>query len=216
MMPMRAWLAIAFFALFIISAIWPAHPQDFLIEHILTVLAVGLLIWADRVRPLSNLSAVLIFCFLSLHLLGAHYTYSEVPYDRWSEMLFGTPLSDRFGWQRNHYDRLVHAAFGLLLVYPTRELLGRLFPEIQIHDVRLLLVAVLVLALFSKVYELLEWVFTLIMTQEAAAVYNGEQGDIRDAHKDMTLALAGAVTSAVLIFVCEAPTRLEAKQRSRT
>lgn len=206
-MPLRAWLGIAFLGLFVVSAIGPPHPQDFLIEHILTVVAVGLLIWADRVRPLTNISAVLIFCFLSLHLLGAHYTYSEVPYDRWSEALFGTPVSEWLGWRRNHYDRVVHAAFGLLLVYPTRELLGRLFPEISIRDVRLLLVTVLMLAFFSKVYELLEWAFTLIMTREAAAIYNGEQGDIRDAHKDMALALAGTVASALLIFICEIPAR---------
>jgi putative membrane protein len=204
-MSFRGWLAIVFVVLFAVSAIRPWHPQDFAIEHILTAVAVAGLMWADHRRSLSNLSAVLIFCFLSLHLLGAHYTYSEVPYDAWSEAVTGTPISEWFGWTRNHYDRLVHAAFGLLLVYPARELLARLFPELPLRDVRLLAVTVLVLAVLSKVYELLEWAITLVMTQDAAAMYNGEQGDVRDAHKDMALALAGTIISAVLIFLYERP-----------
>ncbi len=94
-----------------------------------------------------------------------------------------------------------------MLVYPARELLARLFPEVRLRDVRLLAVTVLVLAVLSKLYELLEWAITLVMTQDAAAVYNGEQGDIRDAHKDMALALAGTIISALLIFIQERPAR---------
>ena len=203
MMPARAWLAIAFGVLFAVSAIRPWHPQDFLIEHILTVMAVAALVWADRRKSITTLSAVLLFVYLSLHLVGAHYTYSEVPYDAWSEALTGTSVSSWFGWTRNHYDRLVHAACGLLLVYPMREFIARLFPELPLRDGRLLLAAVLVIAVLSKLYELLEWIYTLVMTQDAAAMYNGEQGDVRDAHKDMALALVGAVVSGLVIFVCE-------------
>jgi len=215
LMPLRAWLLVAFAVLFVVSAIAPWHPQDFVLEHILTAVGLGLLIWADRRRALTNLSAVLLFCFLVLHVIGAHYTYSEVPYDAWSEAVIGTPISELIGSTRNHYDRLVHATFGLLLVYPTRELLARAVPELPVRDIRLLIAAVLVLAVLSKLYELLEWTYTLVMTRDAAALYNGEQGDIRDAHKDMALALAGAVASGVLIYVCEASRRLVMGPRLR-
>ena len=132
-MPYRAWLLVAFGVLFGISAVDPWHPQDFILEHVLTFIALGALIRVDRRRPISNLSATLVFAFLCLHLLGAHYTYSEVPYDAWTTAIFGSPASDWFGWTRNNYDRLVHLCFGLLLVYPMRELLSRFFPEIRLH-----------------------------------------------------------------------------------
>lgn len=206
-MPFRVWLAMVFVVLFAISAIRPWYPQDFLIEHILTVVVAALLIWADHRRTLSNLSVLLIFCYILLHLLGAHYTYSEVPYDAWSESVTGKSISEWFGWTRNHYDRLVHAAFGLLLVYPMRELLARLLPELRLGDVRLLVAAVFVLAVLSKLYELMEWVMALVMTQDAAAMYNGEQGDNRDAQKDMALAFTGTIISAFVIFLCEMPKR---------
>ncbi len=32
---------------------------------------------------LSRVSYTLIFLFLSLHAVGAHYTYAQVPYDAW-------------------------------------------------------------------------------------------------------------------------------------
>lgn len=203
-MRFKGWLLVVFAILFGVSAIRPHHPQDFLIEHALTVVALVGLIVLDRRRPISNTAAALIFGFLLLHVLGAHYTYSEVPYDRWSEALTGVSVSERLGWERNHYDRLVHLSFGLLLVHPTRELLARAFPELRPRDLRLLVGAVVVIAVLSKLYELLEWIFTLVMTEDAAALYNGEQGDVRDAHKDMTLALLGAIASAVVVGVVDA------------
>ncbi len=200
-MPYRGWLLIALLVALAVSAIRPWHPSDFVIEHILTLLGLGLLVYMDRRQALSNTSCSLLFIFMLLHVVGAHYTYSEVPYDRWSQTLFGRPLSEVLGWERNHYDRLVHFFFGLLIVYPMRETLQRIFPEVR--DGRLLVLAVIIVALLSKLYELIEWTFTLIMTQEAAAVYNGEQGDIRDAHKDMALALGGSIISAVCIYSVE-------------
>lgn len=202
-MPYRGWLLMTFLVLLAISAIRPWYPQDFFIEHILTAISLALLIALDRRQTLSNASCTLIFLFLVLHILGAHYTYSHVPYDEWSRALFGEPISTTFGWERNHYDRLVHLAFGLLMVYPARELLARLMPELQPRDWRLLVAAVLVLAVLSKLYELLEWMFAIVMTQDAASLYNGEQGDVRDAHKDMALALLGALISALITLVVE-------------
>lgn len=202
-MPYRGWLLMTFLVLLAISAIRPWYPQDFFIEHILTAISLALLIAVDRRQTLSNASCTLIFLFLVLHILGAHYTYSHVPYDDWSRALFGEPISTTFGWERNHYDRLVHLAFGLLMVYPARELLARLMPELQPRDWRLLVAAVLVLAVLSKLYELLEWMFAIVMTQDAASLYNGEQGDVRDAHKDMALALLGALIGALITLVVE-------------
>ena len=55
---------------------------------------------------------------LTLHAIGAHYTYTEVPFGFW--------LQHAFGLSRNPVDRLVHFDYGFLLVYPLRHLLMRL------------------------------------------------------------------------------------------
>lgn len=70
---------------------------------------------------MTNLSYTLIFVFLCLHTLGGHFTYAKVPYDRWCARLIGCQLTKLLHLRRNHYDRLVHFAFGLLLAYPTYE-----------------------------------------------------------------------------------------------
>jgi uncharacterized membrane protein YjdF len=56
---------------------------------------------------------VLITLFVALHAAGAHYTYSEMPLGNW--------LRDALFLARNHYDRVVHFAFGLLIAFPLRE-----------------------------------------------------------------------------------------------
>jgi hypothetical protein len=35
----------------------------------------------------------------------AHYTYSEVPHDKWAEALIGITITEPFGFSRNHFDR---------------------------------------------------------------------------------------------------------------
>ena len=51
----------------------------------------------------------------------------------------------------------------------------------------------------SALYELAEWSIALCLAPDAAEAYNGQQGDMWDAHKDMTLALFGAVLSMTVI-----------------
>jgi putative membrane protein len=46
-------------------------------------------------------------------------------------------------------------------------------------------------------YEVFEWLLTLLLSPKDADSYNGQQGDMWDAQKDMGLALLGS--SAVLL-----------------
>ncbi len=108
---------------------WAFRPvifSDWLLENVLQVLGVLILILTHRRFPLSNISYTLIFIFCALHTMGAHYSYSLVPYDLWSRNLLGISVQDGLGWQRNHYDRLVHFSFGFLLSYPIREYFMRI------------------------------------------------------------------------------------------
>jgi putative membrane protein len=148
---------------------------------------------------LSRISYTLIFLFLCLHSVGAHYTYSLVPYDAWFESLTGATLSSRTGWNRNHYDRLVHLAYGLLLAYPAREVF------LRVADVRgfwgYFLPLDVVMAT-SMLYELIEWGAASYFGGDLGTAYLGTQGDPWDAQKDMALATLGgviamAVTAAI-------------------
>ena len=58
-----------------------------------------------------------------------------------------------------------------------------------------LLVTFLSIQVFSMVYELFEWGIAVSLSGDMAESYNGQQGDIWDAHKDMGLAMIGSMIS---------------------
>ena len=112
-----ATLLVLFLLIAVALGVAPLHRGDWLLENALAAAAVLVLVVTWRRFPLSNLSYSMLFVFLVLHEIGAHYTYSEVPYDDWFRAVFGTSPNDLFGLERNHYDRLVHFAYGLLVAY---------------------------------------------------------------------------------------------------
>jgi putative membrane protein len=146
-----------------------------------------------RRLPLTDPALACIILFFVLHTIGGRYTYTNVPYDAWARSLFGHPLSEMFGWSRNHYDRLVHFGYGVLAILPVREALQRhagLRPRTSLY------IAVESVLAVSALYEIVEWLFTLTMEGSLATAYNGQQGDLWDAQKDMALAALGAVLAA--------------------
>jgi putative membrane protein len=171
-------------------AIDPVDRQTWVLENALVVAFVAVLALSRRAFPLSRLSYVLIFVFLLLHTVGAHYTYSLVPYDDWSSRLLGRSISDLFGWQRNHYDRLAHLAFGALLGYPAWELSVRLA---QLRGFWSYLMPVLLVMSASLLYELIEWAAALVFGGDLGVHYLGTQGDVWDGHRDMALATVGVL-----------------------
>ena len=110
---MVLWLLV----LWIITAIEPFNRRDWLLENLLVFFYGGLLALTYRRFAFSNISYGLFGLFLTLHLIGAHYTYAETPFGFW--------LQDVLDLSRNHYDRIVHFSFGLLIAYPFQELLLR-------------------------------------------------------------------------------------------
>ena len=190
------WLLGLYWLQWLVWAYRPPFFQEWLLENVLPLLFVGLLIVTHRRFPLSNISYSLIFVFMCLHTVGAHYTYSLVPYQRWSQNLLGLGFDGLAGFQRNHYDRLVHFSFGLLLAYPIREVF------VRIAGVRGFWGYYLPLDLtmsFSMLYELIEWWVALVFAGEIGQAYLGTQGDVWDAHKDMALATTGAVISMSIV-----------------
>ncbi len=199
------WLLGIFVVWFGLWAIKPWHPDDFFLEHILTVLAVAVLVWSYRRFRLSNISYTLIFVFMCLHVVGAHYTYSEVPYREWAAVAgrwFGTgdssiDASAESG--RNHYDRFVHFMFGLTLAYPVREVFVRV---VRVRGFWAYYLPLDVVMSWSMIYELLEWAIAMLAAPEVGQSYLGTQGDEWDAHKDMALAtLGGLIAMTVTALV---------------
>lgn len=179
-----------FLLLAIALGIAPLYRHDWMLENVLTVVAVLLLWSTSQAFPLSRLSYTLIFLFLALHEVGSHYTYAEVPYDQWWHAVFGYSLNEALGFERNHFDRLVHFLYGLLLAYPVREMF------IRVADLKGFWSYFLPLDLTmstSMLYELVEWVVAVGFGGELGMAYLGTQGDVWDAHKDMALASGGAL-----------------------
>lgn len=177
-------------ALLLAAQIAQPYPEVALLQHIPTLLVLIASPWLLRRWPLSTPALACIVAFLALHTLGGRYAYSNVPYDDWAQSLTGATLSEHFGWTRNHYDRLVHFAFGALSVVPVADVArrwGGLTPRGAV-------IAVLgwVLAI-SCLYEIFEWLLTIVAAGDTADRYNGQQGDVWDAQKDMAFAALGAI-----------------------
>ena len=177
-------------ALLLLAQIAQPYPEIALLQHIPTLVFLVASPWLLRRWPLSTASLACIIAFLALHTLGGRYAYSNVPYDDWARALTGTTLSDAMGWTRNHYDRLVHFAFGALSVIPVAEI-ARRWGGLTPRGATLTVLA-WVLAI-SCLYEMFEWLLTIVAAGATADRYNGQQGDIWDAQKDMAFATLGAI-----------------------
>lgn len=192
-------LAAVLAILWIALAFEPFDRKDWLLENALVVIAIAVLAMTYRSFPLSRTSYTLIFLFLCLHTVGAHYTYAQVPYDDWWQSLTGSTFNELVGWERNNFDRVVHFSYGLLLAYPIRELF------LRVAGVRGFWGYFLPLDLTmstSMLYELIEWMAAEFFGGELGMAYLGTQGDVWDAHKDMALASLGAlIAMSVTAFI---------------
>ena len=186
------------------SCIAPPFPEYIFLQHFPTVAVLALVMFTSKRFPISHSSLALLFGFLLLHILGARYSYSYVPYDDWSSDLLGKSISQLAGWSRNHYDRLVHLCYGLLLAPVAQEILER---YARLPRRASIFFAVEFIMATSMIYEVAEWLITLLFASETADAYNGQQGDMWDAQKDMALATAGALLSAGWMLLRNSPTK---------
>lgn len=161
-----------------------------LLENVLVFLLVPVACVTFRRRLISNASYFLIFLFLLLHIVGAHYTYSRVPYREWFESLAF------FRFQRNQYDRLVHFSFGMLLFLPLTELFKS---KTTLRGQLLLCFTAFFLITCSSMYELIEWAAAITFGGNVGPEYVGTQGDLWDAQKDQALALLGILVALTIV-----------------
>lgn len=188
----RLILLALFAAAFVALGIAPVSREDWLLENMLVAAALAWLIWdARRGQPLSNAAYTLLFAFGLLHELGAHYTYSQVPYEAWFGALSGgRSLDALLGFERNQYDRLVHFLYGLLITPVAAEVLVERVPLRGAW--RIVLPATFMFS-HALIYELIEWGAASAFGGELGEAYLGTQGDVWDAQKDMALAVLGTL-----------------------
>ena len=188
----QRWWLLACLAGVPLSAVGAAYPPNTWLQVGPVVVGVGLAWWALRRWPMTTASVGWVSAFVLLHLLAARWTYSDVPYDAWGRAAFGFSIDAALGFDRNMFDRLVHFASGLCFARALVELCvvyGRLSRRWAIT------VMVLGVLAIGALYEIFEWLLTIGMSPEAADMYNGQQGDMFDAPKDMALALLGALVA---------------------
>lgn len=177
-------------------AIAPWYRQDWLLENILVFVVLALLIWGYRHLRFSPLSYSLIFIFLCLHEVGAHYTYAEVPYGVWFKSITGLDFNSLFGFERNHFDRSVHFLYGFLILPACVEIFEA---RAKLLGFWRFLVPITFIMSHSELFEIIEWQAAEFFGGPLGQAYLGTQGDIWDAQKDSLAAASGAIISTILL-----------------
>lgn len=172
-----------FIAVWIILAINPLYPKDWLLENFLVFITLPMFILGYKRLRFSNYCYSMLFIFYCLHEIGAHYTFSEVPYVTWLGL-------DEATAGRNHYDRLIHFLYGFLLISVIIEIMQA---RASLQGIWRQLIPLSVIMATSTLYEIIEWQAAEIFGGELGQAYLGTQGDIWDAQKDSALATLGAI-----------------------
>ncbi|CAF5079595.1 unnamed protein product, partial [Rotaria sp. Silwood1] len=163
-------LLLAFSIILVRSSINPHDQFVWFLEILPAVIGVFAMIFVSPHFQFTNLVQLLVFIHCVILLIGAHYTYAEVP--------FFNRLRDVFHMQRNNYDKIGHFAQGFIPVLIVREILIRR-AIIQARPLLLAFICVSITLSFSAEYELIEWAVAEA-TGEAADAFLGTQGYIWD------------------------------------
>lgn len=172
----------------LVSGIAPTDRFTWFLEALPVLIGIPVVIGTHAAFPLTPLLARLLAAHAGILMLGAHYTYAQVPVGYW--------MQDLFDFTRNHYDRIGHFAQGFVPAILAREILLRCSP-LQSGKWLYFLVCSVCLA-FSASYELFEWAMAR-WTGQAADAFLGTQGDPWDTQWDMFLALIGSIAAQLLL-----------------
>ena len=153
----------------------------------LPVFLVAPLAWI-LASPPSRLLGRALFVHALVLIVGAHWTYAEVP--------AGRVVAQWLGQERNPYDRLGHLMQGLTPAVFAKEWLLR---TESVRSVSLATAGAFCFALaFSALYELFEWLVAVLLGQSSDA-FLGTQGFVWDTQADMLCALLGALGGTILL-----------------
>ncbi|MDD2220299.1 MAG: DUF2238 domain-containing protein [Desulfoplanes sp.] len=182
-------LLILYLILFALLGYAPHDRGVWIAENLPIICIVAGLALTFNTFRFSDLAYVLMSVLIILHTIGAHYTFARVPFDL---------VTNLFDFSRNHFDRISHFSVGFY-AYGAAELLLRkrwvtsrtilaLFPLFFIFTV-------------AGGYEILEWLFVLVMAPDAGTAFLGVQGDPWDAQKDMLADVLGGAAALILFWI---------------
>jgi len=182
-------LLLIYFLVFIWSAIKPVAMDVWIVEA-LTSLVPVILLWILYVKNIrfSNLAYFMMLFFPVMHIVGAHYTFSEVPFDWFNNL---------FGFERNMYDRVAHFSVGFYSLGVAEVLYAKNLVKNKFVAWSYALFLIMAVA---AGYELFEWQYAVMSDPEAGIAVLGSQGDIWDAQKDMLMDTLGGVLGVILFY----------------
>ena len=175
-------------SLWVWSAIRPLDFGAWAIEQGATLVGIITVLVLAPGTSFDRRSRLAFFAMFCLHTIGTHYTYSLTPYEQVSMELFGSSPSQWFGWERNHYDRFVHFAYGFLMAHPIQQAVSA---HLQLGAGVSKFLSLNLILSSSALYELAEWWAAGTFGADVGTAYLGTQGDVWDAQADMALAGAG-------------------------
>lgn len=178
-------LACAYVVVWAVLAVAPVSREVWWAENIPVMAAFVFFAATYRAFRFSNLAYALMAVWLFWHTVGGHYTFAGVP--------FGF-VTDLFGFERNHFDRVGHFSIGFY-AFPIAEYLLRKRLAGPVVATLFGLFAIMALA---ASYEIIEWWYAVLEGGEAGIEFLGSQGDIWDAQTDMLMDTLGAVASLIL------------------
>ena len=151
----------------------------------------ALLAFTCRRFRFSNLAYALVFLWLVMHTVGAHYTFEHVPAE-WLKNLLGS--------ERNHYDRVAHFVVGFNSFLIAELALRKRWVR---NSVVAAVFGVLAIMAMAAAWEIIEWIVAVWDGGADGLAFLGSQGDVWDAQKDMLCDTLGAVSAAILFVVCQ-------------
>lgn len=178
-------LAVVFVVFFILLGVAPVSRDVWVAEIIPVVFVFGMLATTFRRFRFSNVAYTLMAVWLFWHTIGGHYTFAHVPFN-W--------VTDFFGFERNHFDRVGHFSVGFY-AYPMAELLTR---RRWSGPVLASLHGIFFVMSIAAGYEIIEWWFAEVVGGGAGIEFLGVQGDVWDAQKDMLADTLGALFAIAL------------------
>ena len=182
-------LLLGYVLLFIWAGISPYDRATWWAENIpIVLIALGLVYLYIRGFVFSPTAYLLMAVLLYMHTIGGHYTFERVPFDF---------VTNFFGFERNHYDRIAHFSVGFY-AYAIAEVMVR--KRAVNSRLVLFLFPIFSIAFVAMGYELIEWIYAATAGGTSGAAFLGSQGDIWDAQKDMLADTLGAIVATVLFF----------------
>jgi putative membrane protein len=170
-----------FFAGLIWSGIHPYNAWPWFGEVVPNLVGITILIITFPKFRFTIFTYTIILIAFWFLFVGAHYTFSRVPYIK--------EIGSLFGFERNNFDKLGHFIQGVVPVLIARELFTRK-KLVQQNWIEFL--AFCICLSTTAVYEIVEFL-TCIIAGKQLENFTGAQGYIWDSQTDMLAAVIGGL-----------------------